>query len=364
MSPATPASYALWISRGPKASMSEIVDLPMWSESVRSRPSLTCRRPNGNESHLARRHLDAAVAFSTVAQCPVGKCDLPVRRLRKRLAQHAADMIPLIEMLGRLRVIHDSTPKSTALTMTDDEFSRFHYQGMRYAAEMHSAAHGVAAMLPSFGELNQWRERAHAMTSTLAVIDQEWYADFWENYYRTTSNLPRSARPIARALAAQPAASPANVMRRPEVNRLSHEGRRSVGETSQRVRKLIEDHPVSWLVIKSKMESLAEIGFQDPSIQEALALEADKIVGGASSNPVAQSWASQPSSRLRLRAGLLGGYGVGRVALGTDGTMKTYSKDEADSRAWAHRIADEVSRTSYQEVVCVLKERARTSRSD
>jgi hypothetical protein len=130
-----------------------------------------------------------------VATCPYPACDLQVKALRKRIAQHAADADLLVDLLQRLTNLLDDYKPGDPIGESNEAnpftIRRSGIRGAEYVSAMHAAAHGQPSNLPTMSDLNAWRVEATKLTSRLAKYDTEWYADYWHEKLMSGVRAPR-----------------------------------------------------------------------------------------------------------------------------------------------------------------------------
>ena len=290
--------------------------------------------------------------------CPCG-CTRQLGWADGRAAKSAGEVVrclPYVHRLARVIEAAESREAKTALT--------FVKQGVDYALGVLQVAHGdhspsAQRSMPSIAEGVSWLRRADQLRPDIQTLDKEWW--FWfKRRGEPVANLDvgriwngqvRGSGPPEPPIGGlKPAQTPdvaaANVKTNIDADTTPRDPVKVASEFP-RIKALLHANLVHWGIVSDRINDLVPLVRRDSPVWYAFEIEIGKFENMAKADPRSTQWIAQSANTTGLLAALSGGYGVGRLALGTVDAIRTgpekLSPSDIDGLASAMNFKEVVS---------------------
>ena len=262
-------------------------------------------------------------------------------------------MVERLPYIRRLALLTQASDPDRAKTM-----SAKMGEGVRYARGVLKAAHGdrsACAAMPSVGEGARWLRETNWCREAIQQADPEWWIWF-KRAGEPKANLETGGASWDGALRGDPSGEPppaqANRSAPPaSENPPAPAGPIHLATAYPRVQRLLRSHLVHWMIVRDRMADLLPLYDQDIATSKALAAQLERLGQMAAEPKASRAWFMDRENVMLLLAALAGGYGVGRLALGTVKTALEYAGGEEGALELAERTDELVERLVFSEVV-------------
>jgi hypothetical protein len=129
-----------------------------------------------------------------MTRCPVEGCSLPVGFGSKGLARDAAALEAFFPVFDRAKQLWpDKFPR---------EFFAFVDMGRGLFRMVHERAHGIGPVVLPVQQIKEWRKAAASSCEGIAIVDPEWFREYWTEVEARGLKLPFAIYQTVRAIEA------------------------------------------------------------------------------------------------------------------------------------------------------------------